>query len=184
MKKILIAIDNDFIREAYHEVFKAEDFEVWRSKSGEKVSEIVENEKPDIIILDISLPEMQGFQLMRALKTGAITKGIPIIIFAQLERREDRLKAMELEAKDFITAASVSPAAVVRKVKILLGEQKSYFISLSQNSDDVSKLVEDLNYNQELKCQKCGGDLGISLTRDLSVGTHHFILNFVCPKCG
>ncbi|GAI86677.1 unnamed protein product [marine sediment metagenome] len=82
MKKILIAIDNDFMRETYSEVFKAEDFEVLKTKNGKEVLDMAKQMKPDIIIADIELSEMEGFRVLEAIKKDPDIKDIPVIIFA------------------------------------------------------------------------------------------------------
>ena len=183
MKKILIAINNDFIRETYSEVFKRENFEVLKTKKGKEALVLSKEEKPDIILADIGLSEMGGFELLKTLKEKISTEKIPVIIFAQFEKKEDRGKAMELEANDFITAANVSPAEVIRKVKIALGEQKSYRISMLKDLYDAEKLITDLGYSYDFKCPKCGSDLLLCLIRDLSKGEKYFILSVICPKC-
>ena len=127
---------------------------------------------------------MKDFEFLEKVKKDFSTRDIPIIIFSQLERKENRKKAMQMEAKDFIAAASVTPAKLLRKVKIILGEQKSYRIKISSNSDDIKGLMRDLDYtNPNLKCPKCSSDLKLSLIRDLSIGNNHFIISFVCPDC-
>lgn len=181
--KILIAIDNDFIRETYSEVFKTENFEVLETKKGKEALVLSKEEKPDIILVDIGLSEIGGFELLKTLKEETSTKKIPVIIFAQFEKKEDREKAMELEAKDFIAAASVSPTEVIRKVKIALGEQRSYRISMLKDLHDARELITDLGYSDDFKCPKCGSDLLLCLIRDLSKGEKYFILSVICPEC-
>ncbi len=180
--KILIAVDNDFIREAYYEVLTKENFSVLETKDGKEALSLIKKEKPDAVLLDVLLSEMGGFEVMEAMKKDEDIAQIPVIIFAQLERREDKLKAMELEAKDFISAANVSPVEVIRRIKILLGAQKSYTIE-PKKTEDLEELVKDLGGDAQLKCSKCGKDKKIHLIRDLSRGQNEFILSFVCPKC-
>jgi len=181
--KVLIAIDNDFIRETYLEVFKTENFEVLETKKGKEALVLSKEEKPDIVLADIGLSEMGGFELLKTLKEETSTEKIPVIIFAQFEKKDDRGKAMELEAKDFIAAASVSPAEVIRKVKIALGEQRSYRISMLKDLHDARELITDLGYSDDFKCPKCGSDLLLCLIRDLSKGEKYFILSVICPEC-
>ncbi len=178
MKKILIAIDNDFIREAYEEVFQKEGFEVFVTNDGKEALKIVKEKELDIILADILLSKISGFDLLQKIK-----KSIPVIVFAQIERTENKKKAIELGARDFITAAGVSPVEVIRKVKIILGEQRSYQIKVQKTGLDAQKLAEDLGYDKSLKCKECGGDLAMYLMRDLSSGEKHFIVSFVCPNC-
>jgi len=183
MKKILIAIDNDFIREAYSEVFKKEEFTVLETKKGKKALDLAKKEKPDVALLDILLSEIGGFELLEVFKKENSTKKIPVVIFTQLEKRQDRQKAMELEAKDFVTAASISPTEIIRRVKIVLGEQKSYRLKVSKDTNAIKELMKDLDYRPDLSCSKCGANLELCLIRDLSKGRSHFIVSFVCPNC-
>lgn len=183
MKKILIAIKNSFIVETYLEVFEEKDFEVFSAKNGKEALDLVKKEKPDIILADIDLPEMGGFELLETMKKDPITQKIPVIIFTQIEKRLNRTKAMELEAKDFITAAEQTPLEVIRRVKIALGEQRSYRISMLKDLHDGRELIADLGYSHDFKCPKCGSDLLLSLIRDLSKSEKHFILSVICPEC-
>ncbi len=183
MKKILIAIKDDFMRETYLEVFQKEGFTVLKTDKGKTAKDLAVKEKPDIILADIGLSEIGGFELLKTLKEETSTEKIPVIIFAQFEKKEDRIKAIELEAKDLIAAASVSPAEVVRKVKIALGEQRSYRISILKDLHDARELITDLGYSYDFKCPKCGSDLSLCLIRDLSKGEKYFILSVICPEC-
>lgn len=184
MKKILIAIDNDFVRETYSDVFKEENFEVFTTKKGKEAIDLAKSELPDIIIADIGLSEMGGFKLIETLREDDFTKKIPVIVFCQIEKEKDREKAMELEVKDFITAVVVTPIEVVRRVKIALGEQKSYKIFPTKNLYDAKDLITDLGYTYDFKCSGCGNDLVFHLIRDLSKGEKYFILSVICPECG
>ena len=132
MKKIIIAIKNDFIREAYSGVFQEKGFSVFETKDGRDALLLVAKEKPDIIIADVNLIGMGGLEVLKTLRQEEGQK-IPVIIFTQIERKEEKTKAIDLEAKDFIVATNVTPLEVVRKVKIALGEQKSYLVSIQKN---------------------------------------------------
>jgi len=184
MKKILIAINNEFIRETYSEVFKEDNFEVFTARKGEEAIDLAKSELPDIIIADIELSKIGGFKLIKILRENDSTKKIPVIIFCQIEKEEDRAKAMKLEVKDFITAVVITPIEVVRRVKIALGEQKSYRIFPQKNLYNAKELITDLGYTYDFKCSECGKDLVFYLIRDLSKGEKYFILSVICPECG
>jgi DNA-binding response OmpR family regulator len=179
--KILIAIDNDFIRDAYYEVLTKNNFSVLKTKNGKEALDLIKKEKPSVVLLDVLLSEMGGLDVLKVMKKDAGISQIPVIIFAQLERKEDKLKAMDLEARDFISAANVSPVEVIRRIRILLGAQKSYTIDYKK-TEGLQELAEDLG-ESSLKCSKCGEEKKIHLIRDLSRGENEFILSFVCPKC-
>jgi DNA-binding response OmpR family regulator len=179
MKKILIAIDKDFLREAYKEVFKTGGFKVLTAKNGKEALDSVKKEKVDLILADVSLDEIDGFELFKKIKREK--KGTSVIIMDQYENKENRKKAMDMEAKDFITFSSASPNEILRRIKIILGEQKSYRIKIS-NIEEAKDLYKDMGYNNDLKCSKCGADLELNLIRDLSTGSSHFVVSFACPN--
>ena len=184
MKKILIAINNDFTRKAYSEVFSNEKFKVLKVKNGKEALNLAIEERPDIILADISLSEMGGFELLKSLKEETSTKGIPVIIFSQLEKEEDENKAMKLEAKDFIVGARTSLRDVVRRIKVHLGREKTYRLPIAENLSQVAKeLAGDLGYVPTLRCPNCDTSFILLLTRDLSKGEDYFKASFICPKC-
>jgi len=183
MKKILIAIKNNFTLEIYSEVFKEKDFEVFSARDGKEALDLVKEEKPNIILADVDLSEIGGFELLETLRKDPTTQKIPVIIFTQIEKKLNRAKAIELEAKDFITATEDTPLEIIRRVKIALGEQKSYRISILKDLHDSRELITDLGCSDNFKCPKCGSDLLLYLIRDLSKGEKHFILSIVCSKC-
>lgn len=181
--KILIAIGDDFTRNVYSEVFKAEKFEVLETKDGKEALNLVKNEKPDIILADVFLPEMGGFDLIETLRKTTETKRIPIMIFSQVEREEDKQRALELGVKDFIVGVLTSPPDVVLRTRMHLGEQKTYLMSIPKDSESAKELIHDLGHDSELVCSRCGSELRLSLIRDLTKGKNYFKVSFFCPKC-
>ena len=84
MKKILIAVDNDFARETYSQVFKEKNFEVFAEKDGKKAFDLAKKEKPDVILADVALSKMSGFELLQGLRKEKSCEKISVIIFSQL----------------------------------------------------------------------------------------------------
>jgi len=183
IKKIIIAIDDDFIRESYASAFLENNFEVLKTKSGKEALGWAKAETPDMIIADTVLAEISGFKLLEDLRQDLDTQKIPVIIFNKFESKIERERAMELEAVNFFVAAGVTPDEVVRKVKIILGEQKSYRLSIYKNSYDAGKMITDFGYPYNLKCKECGSDLVLFLIRDLDKGENYFKASFICPNC-
>ena len=182
MKKILIAIDDNFIRKVYSKVFADEKLEVLETKSGKEALDLAKKETPDIILADVSLSEMGGLELLESLKKETLTQKIPIIIFTQLEREGDRKKAMELEAKDFILGILTPPPEVLLRVKTHLGEEKTYQLAISKDSKEAKDLAKDLGYNPNLICPKCNTPLHLFLIRDFTKGKNYFKISFICPR--
>jgi DNA-binding response OmpR family regulator len=182
VKKIIIAINNDFIRNTYAEVFGMEGFKVLDIKDGSEVLGLVKKEKPDIIILDVALQKIGGIEILAALKKHKETERIPVIIFAQFGRKEDEVKAMELEVRDFIVGTDVTPKEAILKVKIIIGEQRSYRLAL-ENTPQAGELLRDLGKSEDLQCPNCQSRLILYLIKDLSKGQNYFKVSFICPNC-
>ena len=183
MKKILIAIEDDFTRRVYSKIFADEKLEVLETKSGKEALDLAKKETLDIILADVSLSEIGGLELLESLKKETLTQRIPIIIFTQSEREGDRKKAMELEAKDFIVGILMSPPEVLLRVKSHSGEEKSYQLAINKDLKEAKDLAKDLGYNPNLMCPKCDGSLHLFLVRDFTKGKNYFKVSFICPKC-
>ena len=180
-KKILIAIKNDFTRKIYSQAFKDENFEVLETESEEETLNSALKEKPDIILLDIYSAKIDRFRILRIFKENSLTKKIPVVLFSQLGSEKDRKLAIELEVKDFIVGVFSSPKQAILRIKMHLGEEKTYQIPVDKNLEKIKELAEDLDYGSGLTCKNCGQNLSLFLTRDLSKGEDYFKVSFVCP---
>lgn len=183
MKKIIIAVNSDFIKETYLESFTKSGFDVFNTKNKKEILDLAINEKPDIILIDTGLQGFDVFELVETIKKDEVLKNIPVIIYAQFEKKEERKKALDLEVKDFIVGAETSPLEVVRRIKIALGEQRSYQISIQKNLYDAAEFINDYDLGYNFKCKKCSSDLVLYMIRDLSKGENYFKISIICPKC-
>ncbi len=182
-KTIAIGIANDFIRQTYAEVFQQEGYNVLAEKDGEKLFDSAQEILPEVIIADVNLEKIGGLDFLKKAKQNPQLRVIPIIIFTEIERADCREKAIELEARDFFVGTRITPLEVLRRIKIILGEQKSYMVAIQKNLYDAKELITDLGYSYDFKCPKCGSDLVIHLIRDLSKGENSFLLSVICPRC-
>jgi len=127
MAKIVIVEDDPMIAEIYKKKFSESGFEVLTAVSGEEVLNLAKKEKIDIILLDLILPKMDGFEITKNLRSGKYDSGIKIIIFSNLNQAEDKEKAMNLGANGFITKSNYNPSELVAEVQRLssqMDEQK------------------------------------------------------------
>lgn len=97
--------------------FKEAGFTIAHLENGEKVVVEAVTQKPDAVILDILLPDKNGFEVLKELKKEDETKNIPVIIVSNLGSRDDFEKGSQLGAVGFMVKATVSPEDVVVKVK-------------------------------------------------------------------
>lgn len=120
--KILIVEDDEFLRSLTAKRLEKENFVVVVAVDGETALGIATEEKPDLILLDLLLPGLNGFQVLEKIKASDLLKNIPVIIFSNLGQREDIEKAKELGANDFLIKANFTLDDVVAKTKEYLNK--------------------------------------------------------------
>lgn len=101
--KILVVDDKDRNLRLMEAMLIPLGYEVVLARDGEKALETVRNISPDLILLDIMMPKMDGFEVARRLKEGEETRIIPIVMVTSLKEVEDRVKGLEVGAEDFLT---------------------------------------------------------------------------------
>jgi len=121
-KKILFVEDEAALQKTLGDVLEQEGYRVIRALDGEAGFKMAQAENPDLILLDLVLPKMHGFEVLKALKSDEATKSIPIIVLTNLESMGDIEKALELGATTYLVKASYSLEEVVNKIKKALGE--------------------------------------------------------------
>lgn len=120
--KILLVEDDNFLVEMYTTKFELEGFQVVSAEDGEKGLAAAKVENPDIILLDILMPKMDGFSTLEELKKDAALKDIPVILLTNLGQKEDIKKGFELGAAGYLIKAHFMPSEVVDKIKKILEE--------------------------------------------------------------
>jgi DNA-binding response OmpR family regulator len=119
-KKVLIVEDDVFLSNIYNKKFSNEGFEVFTASDGKKAVIIIKQKKPDIILLDIMLPQMDGFEVLEEIKKDLEVKDIPVILLTNINEQDGIKKGYDLGAKDYIIKTFFTPAEVVDKVKKFL----------------------------------------------------------------
>ncbi|MBN1325388.1 response regulator [Candidatus Falkowbacteria bacterium] len=122
--KILLIEDDTFLVEMYMTKFELEGFSVISAEDGQKGLEMVKKENPDIILLDILMPKMDGFAVLDALKKDKATANIPVVLLTNLGQKEDVKKGFEKGAVGYLIKAHFMPSEVVDKIKKILKESK------------------------------------------------------------
>ncbi len=107
----------------YASKFELENFNVIMAEGGEKGVKMAINEIPDIILLDVILPKMNGFEVLEKLKSDERLKDVPVILLTNLSQKDDIDKGLKLNAVDYLIKAHFTPSEVVEKVKEVLGRK-------------------------------------------------------------
>ncbi len=121
-KKILFIEDEAALQKTLTDVLEQEGYKVLGALDGETGLNMAKTENPGLILLDLVLPKMHGFEVLKLLKEDETTKNIPIIVLTNLESMGDVEKALELGATTYLVKASYTLEEVVQKIKKALEE--------------------------------------------------------------
>jgi len=121
MKKVLVVEDDQFLANAYKLKLTKSEYEVRVATDGEDALSQMAEDVPDIVLLDLIMPNMDGFATLDAMKKDEKLKSIPVVIASNLGQKEDIDRAKSLGAVDFIIKSNVSIEEIVQKVKSIVG---------------------------------------------------------------
>ncbi len=116
-KKIIILEDDRILLKALNIELISNGFEVLSATDGASGIKIIEKENPDLVLLDLVMPKMHGFEVLKKLKNNKNTKNIPVIILSNLGQEEEIKKGMELGAFDYYKKASTDLNELSDKIK-------------------------------------------------------------------
>jgi len=119
MARILIVDDSPTEIHVLKNILDKNGFETLTAQSGEEGIETAKREQPDLVLMDVVMPGLNGFQATRQLARGADTSSIPIIIVTTKDQETDRVWGMRQGAKDYITKP-ITEGDLVGKVKAAL----------------------------------------------------------------
>lgn len=123
-KKILIIEDEEFLSEMYKLKFKKEGYDVFMADNGDEGIAIAQKENPDLILLDLVLPKMSGYQILEKLKSNNITKNIQVYILSNLSQDEEINKSFKDGADGYFIKANLTPSQLMNNVQqIFLGKK-------------------------------------------------------------
>jgi len=122
MKKILFIEDEATLQKTFGDILGQAGYKMISALDGKIGLRLVKTEKPDLILLDLILPRVHGFEVLKKLKENPETKKTPVIILTNLERMEDVEKAIELGATTYLVKTQYTIEEVIDKVKKALEE--------------------------------------------------------------
>ena len=120
MARILLAEDDRFLRKAAEATLRQRGFTVVTAVDGEEALRLARKDVPDLILLDLIMPKLQGFEVLRALKQDPATAHIPVIVLSNLGQARDVQQTMEGGAVAYFVKASISLQDLVSRVEELL----------------------------------------------------------------
>lgn len=120
-KKILVVEDDETLAAVYKQRLELEGFEIQHSKNGEDALDTAVKFQPDLILLDVMMPKLNGFDVLDILRNTPATRNIHIIMLTALSQPKDAERAKELGVDDFLVKSQVVIGDVVSRVKHQLG---------------------------------------------------------------
>ena len=116
-KKILIIEDDKFLRELISRKLSKEDFDISEAVDGEDGIKKIKKTKPDLVLLDLILTGIDGFEVLSQIKKNPAFSSLPIIILSNLGQKEDIEKGLKLGAIDYLIKANFTPGEIIGKVR-------------------------------------------------------------------
>ena len=118
--KILMVDDDKMLIDLYKERLELAGYQVEVSRDGEEGLAKIHTSKPDLVLLDIMMPKVNGYEALASIKSDPATKDIPVIILSALMRDVNKSKAVESGADDYIIKSEAMPADVIKKIEAVL----------------------------------------------------------------
>lgn len=121
--KILIVEDDRYISKMYQLKLSLEGYDVQVAENGREGVDKIKEFMPDIMLLDILMPELDGFEVLKIVKGDDATKNIPVLIMSNLGQEDHVEKGMKLGAIGYIVKSQYTPSKVVEKIKSVIGSK-------------------------------------------------------------
>ncbi len=187
---ILIVEDQEGFRNVYEDVLSNDGYAVLLAEDGQAGWDLAKEKKPNLILLDLGLPKMDGFEVLRRLKADPETKAIPVIIFSVMGEQKDIKRALDMGANDYTVKGFYTPRQILSKIKTLVTQVEtkkglnSYRIQIKEGKTDALKLQEEIGLTGGYQCPQCAVELELELFPDyVREGGHWFSGRLVCPSC-
>lgn len=125
MAKLLLVEDDNNLREIYEARLQAEGYQIVSAKDGEEALVIAKAEKPDLVISDVMMPKISGFEMLDILRNTPELQGVKVIMLTALGQTDDQKRADKLGADRYLVKSQVTLEDIVKTAHELLGDQAS-----------------------------------------------------------
>ena len=144
MRRLLVIDDHEDIRENTAEILSLAGYETFTAENGKRGVEVAIREKPDLVICDIMMPELDGYGVLHLLRKNPVTENVPFIFLTAKTERVDFRKGMEMGADDYITKP-FDDIELLNAIEIRLHKYDVLRASYPSGEKGVSDLLNDLN---------------------------------------
>jgi len=118
--KIMIVEDDSFVVDIYRTKLLQENFQVVGAVNGIEALDKLDKEKPDLVLLDIVMPYMDGIEVLKKIRSNDAYKSLPVVLLTNLSQKDEIGKGMELGATDYLIKSHFTPSEVLEKIKVYL----------------------------------------------------------------
>ncbi len=143
MKSVLIIEDNTDIRENTAEILDMAGYKTFTAENGKKGVELALKEKPDLIVCDIMMPELDGYGVLHLLRKNPETQTIPFIFLTAKTERTDLRKGMEMGADDYITKP-FDDIELLNAIEVRLKKSEVFVHTYSMSPQGISQFLKDV----------------------------------------
>lgn len=120
-KRILLVEDDQFQRQAEEALLRIRGFEVTIAVDGEDaLRQLEKTERPDLIVLDLIMPKLSGFEVLKRVKENPETASIPVIVLSNLSQESDRRQVLEAGAVEYLVKANMTLKEVVERIEAVV----------------------------------------------------------------
>ncbi len=116
-QRIVLVDDDRLLRKAAETALTRNGFQVFTAADGEEALRVTRAELPDLVVLDLILPKVQGFEVLRSLKEDPTTSSIPVIVVSSLGQEQDRQEALRLGDSAYFNKADLPLGELVKRVR-------------------------------------------------------------------
>jgi DNA-binding response OmpR family regulator len=192
--KILLIEDDAALRSLYADTLAADGYTVLTAGDGEQGLDMVRTEKPDVVLLDLVLPKLPGFEVLKSIRADAGIRDTIVLILSVMGEQRHIQKAKDLGANGYAIKGSSTPREILEKIEALLNpaveepaneQVKAYNLFVRGDRGDALELAKDTGATRLQICKSCGGERQLVLIPDPSrTDGHYFSAHFACTSCG
>ncbi|MDE2312191.1 MAG: response regulator transcription factor [Patescibacteria group bacterium] len=126
-KKIVVAEDDVAMAEITCHKLSSSGFNVRHAENGQQAVDMVQNDPPDVLLLDLMMPELDGFQVLEKIRSNPNSKiaNLPVIVLSNLWSSQDILRVQSLKVDDFLVKAYFTPEEILAKINNALQKRRN-----------------------------------------------------------
>lgn len=123
--RVVLAEDDEILSSLYDEALSRMGFSVGIAKSGKECLQLVEENEPDLVILDIVMPDGDGFFVLKKIRESQKIQDVPVIMHTNLFSEADKEEAMRLGAQEYVVKANITPTQLAKIVEKHVNAKKN-----------------------------------------------------------